>query len=352
MHRSTSPVRPARAWSRAMVGLAATALLVSACASDDGGTEPATGNTGETGGTALSWPTEQLRIMAPAAPGGGWDQTSRALQEVIDSEGLAPDGVEVFNVEGAGGTIGLSQLAGENSESIVMTMGLVMVGAIRTNDSPRTLEDVTPIARLTAEQEVIVVPADSPYQTLADFTDALLEDPGSVAIAGGSAGGTDNILAGLIAQDIGADPAAINYIAYSGGGESLAALLGGQVAAGISGVAEYAGQVEEGALRALAVSGSEPSSQLPDVQTLTEQGVNVELLNWRGIVAPPDIDEETVAAMVDFFTQVNESQAWQDVVETNGWENTFLTGDEFATFIDEETTRIEGVLADIGLIEG
>ena len=192
--------------------------------------------------------------MAPADPGGGWDGTARAMAASMEGAGLAKS-TQVSNVPGAGGTIGLAQLANEKSEDYLMVMGLVMVGAIETNQSKATLDDVTPIARLTAEDEIIVVPAKSPYQTITDLTDDLAANGRKVAIAGGSAGGTDHIVAGLLTEAAGATPKDLNYIAYSGGGETLAALLGNKVSAGISGVSEYAEQVKAGKLRALAVTG-------------------------------------------------------------------------------------------------
>src|ERR687889_2313364 len=197
-----------------------------------------------------------IEIMAPAAPGGGWDTTAREMQRVLQEEGIAP-AVEVYNVEGAGGTVGIAQLVNDQAgnDHHLMMMGLVMIGAIATNASPVTLEQTTPISSLTAEFEVIVVPADSEYQTLDDLIAAFQADPTSISWGGGSAGGTDHILVGLIAQAAGVDPTQINYVPFSGGGEALAAILGGQVTAGVSGVGEWLDQIESGELRALAVSG-------------------------------------------------------------------------------------------------
>ena len=198
--------------------------------------------TGCAGTVAKPGDLSRLRVMAPASPGGGWDTTARLMQRVIRSTGLARN-VQVFNVEGAGGTIGLGQLARESDDALLMMMGLVMVGAIETNKATVGLRDVTPVARLLGEPEIIVAPKSSPYDTLADFVRAWKDDPRGLPIAGGSAGGTDQVLAGLLANAGGVDPRQINYIAYSGGGQSLAALLGNQVAAGISGVGEYGEQV-------------------------------------------------------------------------------------------------------------
>ena len=290
----------------------------------------------------------RIRVMAPASPGGGWDTTSRVLQQTLQRSGLVRN-VQVFNVEGAGGIIGLGQLERESDDNLLMTMGLVMLGAIETNESDVTLEDVTPIARLTGESLVIVVPGDSPYETLEDFTTAWADDPGGNAIAGGSAGGADQMLAGLVAEQVDLDPQLVNYIAYSGGGESLAALLGNQVAAGISGVGEYAELVRSGDLRALAVSGTARSDQLPDTPTLQESGVEVELTNWRGVMAPPGIDDQQRADLIELIEDAHDSEEWAEALADNGWEDQFLTGDDFGAYIEEEQVRVREILVQIGL---
>jgi len=338
--RSPRAPRP-RAVRAALAGLGAVALLsTAACAS--GGTASA-----GSGGGGSADPINRLQVMAPADPGGGWDQTARAMGSAIEADELARS-VQVTNVGGAGGTVGLAELKNERSEDFLMVMGLVMVGAIETNKSQATLADTTPLARLTSEDEIIVVPASSPYQTIDDLVAAMRSEGRGVSIAGGSAGGTDNILAGLLAQAAGVPATDLNYIAYSGGGESLAALLGDQVSAGISGVGEYAEQVSAGELRALAVSGAERVDGV-DAPTLTEAGYDVELTNWRGVVAPPGISEEAEARLEQLVDDMHGSEAWTDLVATNGWTDDYLSGEEFETFLGEEQTRIAGVLKEIGL---
>jgi putative tricarboxylic transport membrane protein len=228
-------------------------------------------------------------------------------------------------------------------------MGLVMVGAIETNKSAATLDDVTPIARLTSEQEAIVVPASSPYKTLQDFVDAWKTNPGKLAIAGGSAGGTDQIFAGLVAQSAGIDPKKVNYIAYSGGGEALAAILGGKVAAGISGVSEFTDQVKAGKMRALAVSGGERVDGF-DAPTVKEAGLDVELTNWRGMVAPGGISDTDKATLVTAVQKMHDSDAWKAQMDKNGWDDAFLAGDDFATFLKDEMSGVSGVLKSLGLV--
>ena len=290
-------------------------------------------------------------IMAPAAPGGGWDQTARTMQEALQGEGISGN-VQVTNVPGAGGTIGLAQFATQDAgnPNALIVGGYVMVGAILTNMSPVTLANVTPIARLTGEAVGIVVPAASDIQTMDDLVAALKADPGAVAWAGGSAGGADHITAGLIAKAVGVDPTQVNYIAYSGGGEALAAILGGQVTVGVSGLSEFASQIEAGELRLLAVS---TDTRVPgfDAPTLMEAGVDTAVQNWRMVAAAPGITDEQKAAITADVKAMAESASWQAALESRGWVDTYLDGDAFATQLAADTAATEAILKDIGLVQ-
>jgi putative tricarboxylic transport membrane protein len=307
--------------------------------------------------TVLPWATqaqaalESLRVIAPAGPGGGWDQTARAIEEVVRTLNLAGS-VSVENVPGAGGTIGLAQLASKEAgdAKVLMVMGLVMVGAILTNQSPATLDQSTPIARLTGEFEVVVVPAASELKSMADLTAKLKADTASVSFGGGSAGGTDHILAGLITQAVGADVAKLNYIPYSGGGEALAAILGGHVTAGISSLSEWEGQIKSGELRLLGISSGSKLDGL-DAPTLKEQGIDIELANWRGVVAPPGIDDAGKAALLDLVSQVHDSAEWKKILGDKKWTDLYLAGDEFAALVTEENKRTTEILKGIGLVQ-
>ncbi|MFD9942125.1 Bug family tripartite tricarboxylate transporter substrate binding protein [Nonomuraea sp. NPDC059023] len=303
---------------------------------------------GNSGGTSASG-SGTLKIMAPANAGGGWDQTSRTAEQAIKQADPSRK-VEVYNVPGAGGTIGLAQLAGEKGNgNLLMTMGLVMVGAIEQNKSKVTLADTTPIAKLTEEYEIIVVPAESKLKTVADLVAAWKADPKTVSIAGGSAGGTDHILAGLMAKAAGVDPKQINYVANSGGGEALNLLLGNKATIGISGVGEFAEQVKAGKLRALAVSSPQ---RLPDLDapTIKEGGLDVEIANWRGMVAPGGLSDADKKALTDLVTKMHASQAWKDAVAKNGWIDSFQTGDQFASYLNAEQTRVKAIIAEMGLV--
>ena len=213
---------------------------------------------GALAGPALSQQPLELKIMAPANPGGGWDQTARSMQQALVQAGIAKS-VQVTNVGGAGGSVGIAQFvnSAKGDGNQLMVNGFVMVGALAMNKSPVTLDQVTPIARLTEEIQVIVVPANSPIKDAKDLAAALKADIAKVTFAGGSAGGIDHIMAAMFAGAIGADATKVNYVPFSGGGESLAAILGGKVTAGISGYSEYEGQIKAGKLRAIGITAAE-----------------------------------------------------------------------------------------------
>jgi len=285
-----------------------------------------------------------LTIVAPAAPGGGWDQTARVMQRVL-AEIEPATSVPVDNVPGAAGTIGLARFVQSergNPHALLVT-GLVMVSGAIINASPVSLADATPIARLAGETEVIVVPAASPHRTLADLIAAFKQDPGRVSWGGGSAGGTDDLLVRLLAEQVGLPASRVNYIAFAGGGAALAAVLGGQVTAAVSGYGEFAGQIAAGQLRPLAISAAARMAGI-DAPTLREAGVSLDLANWRGIVAPPGLSDAEQDALIARITRLATSEAWRQALAQHGWEDQFLAGAGFRQFLLAEQARIEAVL--------
>jgi len=293
----------------------------------------------------------ELKIVAPAAPGGGWDGAARSLQQVMTATGAAKS-VQVVNVPGAGGTVGLAQFVNtaKGDGNQLMVMGITMVGAILTNKSPVGLDAVTPIARLTGDSLVIVVPANSPHKSLKDLAAALKADTSKVVWAGGSAGGADHILAGLVAKAAGGDASKLNYVPFSGGGEALAEMLGGRVTAGVSGYNEFESQIKAGKLRALAVSTGKRMQGI-DVPTLKEQGLDVEVVNWRGIVAGPGLAAPQKAALVASVNKALKSDDWTKVRTARGWDDAYLDADAFAAFLKSDQARVKEVLTTIGLVK-
>ncbi|KJU99892.1 MAG: tripartite tricarboxylate transporter substrate-binding protein [Rhodococcus sp.] len=291
----------------------------------------------------------KLTLIAPAAAGGGWDLVARESQQALRSDGIV-NNAQVVNVPGAGGTIGLSQLENLSGQpTTVMITGTVMLGGIAINNSDTTLADTVPIAKLAEDFEVFVVPKDSPIQNLEDMIEAWRANPGGLPIGGGSLGGIDHIVAGQLAQEADIDPAAINYIAYSGGGEVLTSLLSNTVGVAVSGFNDFRDQIEAGNVRALAVAAPEPLEGF-DVDTFIEQGYNVDLVNWRGIVAPPGISDEDRQTLVDIVTEMVETEQWATAVERNRWKESVVTGDEFGEFLEVEQARITGILEELGLV--
>lgn len=288
-----------------------------------------------------------LKMMIPANPGGGWDQTGRSLAAAMQASKVVQS-VQFDNKGGAAGTIGLAQFvnASKGDPNALMMGGMVMVGGIILNKSPVELSMVTPIARLTNEYEVIVVPANSPHKTIGDLVKAFKAEPGKVAWGGGSAGGTDHILIGLIAKATGGDASKINYVPFKGGGEAIAAIIGGHVSAGVSGLGEFAEQIKAGRMRALAVSSP---ARLDGIPTLKEQGIDVVLGNWRGVFAAPGITPAQRDSLVAAVKTATESASWKETLAKFGWDGEFLGGDDYKKFLDEDTKRIAAIIESLGL---
>jgi putative tricarboxylic transport membrane protein len=303
-----------------------------------------------TGALALRARAEtDLRIMIPASPGGGWDATARAMGKAL-VEARVADSVSFDNRGGAAGALGLAQfVAGSRGDpNALMVMGAVMLGGIIAGKPPVDLSTATPLARLTSEYNVFVVPAKSPLRTLADVVAQLKKDPASVKWGGGSRGSTEHIVAAMIARAVGVDPARINYVGFRGGGEAAAAVLGGYVTVGGSSYSEFAGFIHDGRMRPIAVTSP---TRLPgvDVPTLREQGIDVELGNWRGFYGAPGISAPQRAVLIDRILRALRTTAWRQALEENDWTPAVLTGDAFARFVDAEFAKLRVTMTRAGL---
>ena len=295
---------------------------------------------------------EDLRFLVPNAPGGGYDTTARIAAQVLEEDRIT-DRVEIFNVEGASGVVGLARTAHERGNpDLLMMMGLGVVGAVYAHDSVANLEAVTPIARLLSEPEIVVVATGSRFASLEELVAAWKQHPRRIAVGGGSApGGPDFLAPHLIAKTVGIAPDAVDYQQYDGGGPLLAALLDGEVDFAVSGVGEYADQVRTGQVRVLAVTSSQ---RIPDfaAPTLREQGVDLEFVNWRGMVAPPGLTEDQQSSLTRMLVAMHDSTAWRRAGQANGWDDTFLTGAAFDRFLRRESRRVSVVMDDLGLQPG
>jgi putative tricarboxylic transport membrane protein len=296
-----------------------------------------------------------LLMIIPNSPGGGYDLTGRDAVQVMEDEDITGGSITVENIVGAGGAVAMTELVGKvGDEHTLMTVGLGVVGSTYSFGSQFGLNDATPIAQLMSEPEGILVPGDSPFETVQDFVDAWAADPGSLAVGGGSSpGGPDHLFPMQLAQEVGIDPNEVNFVTYDGGGPLTSALLGNKIDAGFSGLPEFQGSIESGELRVLAVSGEErypDGSPFADAPTLTEEGIDLVFLNWRGVLAPPDIGDARTEELIAYFEDMHETEAWQTIVEDNGWTDDFKTGEEFGAFIEEQDERVSGTLEDLGLL--
>jgi putative tricarboxylic transport membrane protein len=323
------------------VGAVAAGLVLTGCGT--------TAEGGSASGGGDGGPIEGLRFMVPNSPGSGYDTTARAVAAVMEDEEIAT-GIEVFNLEGAGGTVGLQRLVNEEGNAdMLMQMGLGVVGAQFSNQSEATLDQTTPIARLIEEAEAIVVPADSPFQTIDDLVAGWKADPGNTPVGGASnPGGPDHLTPMLLAQEVGVDPTEVNYVPYDGGGELLAGILGGDVAFAATGIGEVTESAAAGDVRILAVT-SEEAVEGVDAPTLTDEGIDLVFANWRGIVAAPGISDDERQRFVDAIEEMHGSEAWQAVLEDQGWTDAFVTGDDFTSFLTDESDRVESVMSELGL---
>jgi putative tricarboxylic transport membrane protein len=294
---------------------------------------------------------ESVFMFVPAAPGGGWDSTGRAIEQAARAAGLVGS-FQFENVGGGGGMVGLPRFVNQRrgQANAMIVGGSIMLGTGITGKSSVTVRDVPPIARLTSEASVIVVPAASPFRDFAGLAAALRANPGAVPIGGSVAGGIDHILLGLILRALGQAPRSASYVGFQAGGQNIAAVLGGQVQASISGYSEFAEQIKAGRLRALAISGeARLAGDGAEIPTLREQGVDVTLANWRGVFGAPGTTAAQQAALATLMGAVHATPQWQEILRTRGWADAFLAGEAFGRFVERDIADTEAVLKDLGL---
>ena len=335
---------------RTVALLASATILASACG---GAATPSPSVAASASGTAKSdYPTKTIDLMAPAATGGGFDTTARLIQKAMTDDKIVTQNITVSNVPGAGGTVGAAQIIKNTGNPYTLiVVGRVTIGSQVTGKTEAKVSGLTPIARMMAESEVIVTPKDSPYKSIKDLLDAIKKDVNSVKFAGGSAGGIDHELAATLVKAAGADVKAWkSYVPFAGGGEAAAAIIGGQVQVGISGFGEFKGQIDSGNMKALAVSAEAPLKAASSIPTLKSQGVDVVMVNWRLLAAPPGISAGDLAALKDIAKKVHDSKTWSDFATKNDWFDNFST-EGLLTFVQTETQSITATLTGLGLVK-
>ena len=304
-------------------------------------------------GSSLSLPSlaaANIKMMIPANPGGGWDTTGRALGKALQESGVASS-VTYENKGGAAGIIGLAQYANatKGDGNSLMVMGAVMLGGIITGKPPVSLDKVTPIARLTSEYNVFVVPANSPLKTMKDVVEQLKKDPGSVKWGGGSRGSTEHIAAAMLAREVGVDAAKINYVPFRGGGEAVAAILGGNVTVGGSGYSEFQQYIETGKMRPIAVTSGKRLKGI-NIPTMIEQGYNIEIGNWRGVYAPAGLTAAQRKDLTDMVLKATKSKSWTESLEKNNWTSAWMANPAFDDFVDSEFASLRATMVKSGMI--
>ena len=297
-----------------------------------------------------AWAAVNVKMMIPANPGGGWDTTGRALGKALQDAKVA-DTVMYENKGGAAGALGLAQFVNgsKGDANAMMVMGAVMLGGIITGKPPVSLSAATPLARLTSEYNVFVLPASSPFKTMKDVVEQLKKDPCSVKWGGGSRGSTEHIAAAMIAREVGVDAAKINYVAFRGGGEATAAILGGNVTIGGSGYSEFSEYINSGKMRAVGVTSATRLKGV-SVPTLKEQGINVEIGNWRGVYGAPNITPDQRKALIEMLVKAVKSKAWAEALEKNNWTPALLTGADFEKFVDDDFASLRATMVKSGMV--
>lgn len=294
---------------------------------------------------------DQLKILVPANPGGGWDQTGRGLATALKQNNIVQR-IDIENMGGAGGTIGLKHFfeTSKGDPNALLVGGSVMVGGIALNKTPVKLTQLTPVALLTGEYDILVVSAESPIRSLRHLIKKFKEDPESVVWGGGSAGGTDHLIVGLIAQAVGVDTSRIRYVPFSGGGAAQEAIISGEITVGLSGWNEFAGAIAAGKMRPIGITAEKRLMGLV-LPTLKENGVDVAMANWRAVFAPAGISAAQKKALVDAIEATVQSDAWRDMLIRNQWTNLYMAGDEFRDYLVAEQARIEKVINALGLVK-
>lgn len=295
---------------------------------------------------------EPAKVTVPAGAGGGYDTTTRLTLNLLDKTGIYKDGAVFTNRPGAGGTLALGEFIRNNKgqENALLGMGVILLGAIITTKDSAQIAETTPIARLTFEHNGLAVPANSKITSVKDLLAAIKANPGAVAFGGGSAGGVDHIIAGMVAKAAGVPASALNYIPYASGAEAVTQLAGGKLAVVVQGASELKNLADAGRVRLIAVTSPERLAGI-NAPTLRESGVDVAMGNWRGIVGASGMPAAAQKTWVDRIEKLTKTAEWKAELAKQGLESSFLGGEAFGKFMADENARIRPILTEMGLVK-
>lgn len=336
-------------WKKlATVALAGSlALGLAACSSDDA----------KKGEASKNYPERNLTIVAPSGAGGGWDLTARSIAKTMNDTKLIEKPIQVENKPGGGGAVYMAEFAtkeASNDYALMVKSPPILINNLKAEgNSPYGYKDTRPLAQLTRDYGAIVVKSDSPYKTLKDVLEAIKADPSKVTLAGGSAPGSMDHLVGVLpAFEYGIDPKTVKYVSYDGGGEAVAALLGGNadvIATDASTIATY---VKSGDVHVLAVSSSERlEGELSEVPTFKEEGIDAEFTIWRGLFGPKDMSDAAYDYWEEKLEKMVETDEWKAELTKNGWASEYRKGEEFTKYLDEQNTVISELLDALGMLK-
>jgi putative tricarboxylic transport membrane protein len=303
------------------------------------------------GTSGKAFPSDNIEVIAPATPGGGWDGTARAIQKILKDEGIVEENINVVNKPGGSGEVGWQYLSSKDAHHLAIDSSLLITNNL-LGQSKLTYEDFTPLATLTTEWVSIAVQNESKIQSAKEVMEQLKKDPTSLKIAvAPGLGNNDHLSFVQAAKTYGIDVTKLNFLVYESGGDVVTALLGGHVDVATMSVSESKEQHLAGNFRIISVSSEERLEGLEEVPTWIEQGVDMVFPHWRGIIGPPDMTEEEIAYWDKAIGEMVKTDAWKEVMENNEWSDFYKNSSESAKFLEEQTIMYDELLSESGLTD-
>ncbi|OXM14380.1 Bug family tripartite tricarboxylate transporter substrate binding protein [Paenibacillus herberti] len=331
-----------RKWSSFALA-ALSAVVLTACSSGGGS------------GSSDNYPSKPIVVVAPSGAGGGWDKTARSLTKVLGESKLVEKTMTVENKPGGGGAVFMAEYATQDTKNpyrlFVSSPPILINNLKKEGNTPYGYKDTTPLAQLTKDFGAIVVSVDSKYSDIQSLMADLKADPTKITFAGGSAPGSmDHLISVLPAFKAGIDPKSVKYVSYDGGGEAIAALLGGNadvIGTDISSASEY---LKAGKVKVLGITASERlGGDFKDIPTIKESGIDAEFTIWRGVFGPKEMKDNEKAYWAEKLKALNESEAWKKELAANSWEPEFKGSEDFSKFLGEQEVLIKEMLTALGM---